>query len=60
MIYDTIVMLCRDKGVSISKVEKECDIGNGTIRGWNASNPRIDNLKKVAKYLDVPIESLLK
>lgn len=60
MVLNNISALCKEKGVSIAKLEKECAVGNGTIRGWNTSNPRIDTLKKVADYLNVPIEKLLK
>lgn len=60
LTYDTILAVCKKKGVSIAKIEKDCGIGNGTIRGWNVSKPRVDNLKRVADYLGVPIESLLK
>ncbi len=59
MILDVIVKLCKEHNVSISKVEKDCGIGNGTIRGWNKSFPRTDNLKKVADYFGVTIEELL-
>jgi hypothetical protein len=59
LILDVIVKLCKEHNVSISKVEKDCGIGNGTIRGWNKSFPRTDNLKKVADYFGVTIEELL-
>lgn len=59
MIYDTIQSICKERKISIYKIEQECDIGNGTISGWKNSNPRIDNLQKVANYLKVPIGKLL-
>ena len=59
MLYKKIREICNSKGISISRLESECEIGNGTIRGWRKSSPRIDNLKKVANYLDIPIEELL-
>lgn len=52
--------LCRENGISISRLEKECGIGNATIVGWEKSYPRIDNLKKVADYFHKPIEYFLK
>ena len=59
MIFDKISILCKKRGISISKLEKECGLGNGTIRGWNTSSPSIDNLKKVANFFDVTTDYFL-
>lgn len=59
MLFNKISRLCAEKGISISKLEKECKLGNATVRGWNKSTPRIDTLQRVANYLGVPIEELL-
>lgn len=60
MLYKKIKKICDSKGISISRLEKDCEIGNGTIRGWEKSNPRIDSLIKVSDYLGIAIEDLLK
>ncbi len=60
VLYKKIKKICNSKGISISRLEKDCEIGNGTIRGWERSNPRIDSLKKVSDYLGIAIEDLLK
>ena len=59
MIFKNIVAICEKKNISISKLEKDSGLGNGTIKGWEVSSPRVDSLKKVAEYLDVPIEYFL-
>lgn len=56
MIAEKIEILCQKRGINISKLEKECGIGNGTISRWNKSYPRTDTLKKVADYFGVSIE----
>ena len=56
MIVEKIEILCKKRQINISKLEKECGIGNGTIARWNKSYPRTDNLKKVADYFGVSIE----
>lgn len=56
MILEKIEKLCKEKGISISALEKACQIGNGTISRWNESSPRLDNLKKVSNYFGVSIE----
>lgn len=60
MILEKVEELCKKKGVSISRLEKECGIGNATIKGWEESSPRVDTLKKVADYFNVTIEYLIK
>ena len=59
MIYKNIVFLCKKKGISIAKLEKEAGIGNGTIGRWEKSSPNVDNLKKVADYFGVTLDSLI-
>lgn len=60
MIYGNIEKLAKEKGISISKLENECGLGNKTIRLWKTSSPTIANLQKVADYFGVPIEYFLK
>ena len=50
---------CKENGISISALEKACGFGNATIRNWDKSMPRVDNLQKVADYFNVPIEYFL-
>ena len=59
LLYTKIESLCKEKGISIAKLEKDCDIGNATIRRWDKSFPRIDTLKKVADFFGKPIEYFL-
>ncbi len=59
MILQRVESLCKEKGISISRLEKDCGIGNGTIKRWDESAPRIDTLKKVADYFVVSIEYFL-
>lgn len=60
MIFDNIKKICDEKGISIAGLEKATGLGNGTIGGWRTSSPRVNVLKKVADYLGVPLEQLLK
>ena len=50
MIFNNIKKLCEKRGISISQLEKEAGLGNGTISGWKESMPRIDSLQAVAKF----------
>lgn len=59
MIFENVKKLCDEKGISISKLEKDAGLGNGTIGGWRNSVPRSDSLQAVAKVLKVKMEKLL-
>ena len=59
MIYKTVKALCDAKNISIAELEKQADLGNGTIGKWQTSKPNIVTLQKVAKALDEPLEKLL-
>lgn len=51
--------LCKAKGISISRLEKETGLGNATIRGWGISSPTVEKLKVVADYLGVTVDYLI-
>jgi len=59
VIYAKIESLCRMKGISIAKLERETGLGNATIRGWWAASPTVDKLKRVADYLGITVDELL-
>ena len=60
MLYDNIIALCKERKVSIARLERECGLGNATIRGWAVSSPGIANVQKVADFFDVTVIDLLK
>lgn len=60
MILQRIMQLCKERGISIAKLERETGISNGTIGRWDASSPNVNNLKAVANYFGVSIDSLVK
>lgn len=60
-IYSRIKKIAQKKDLPISKIERATDLSNGTIRRWNgAVSPSTDNLLRVANYLNVTVDSLLK
>ena len=58
--YKRIVKLCKEKNISIARLEKEAGLGNATVRGWVKSEPTAKNLKAVADVLGVSVDELLK
>ncbi len=59
MLYEKVSDLCRKNNITIAKLERECVIGNGTIRGWKSSSPSVENLKKVADYFGITVDELI-
>lgn len=60
MLYENIKTIANDKGVSINKIETELKLGKSVISKWNKNRPSIDKVARVAGYLNVPIEALIK
>ena len=56
-VKDRVVELCKAKGITVNRLQKETGIGN-VVAHWDLYNPRIVSLAKVAAYLDVPMEYL--
>lgn len=59
MIYKNIEERCKEKGISVSALEKTLGLGNATIKGWNESSPKVCNLKKVADFFGCTVDELL-
>ena len=52
--------ICEEKGISIWRLEKDLGFSNRSVSKWNESEPGIRKVQKVADYLGVTIEELLK
>lgn len=59
MILENVTKLCKENGISLSKLERETDIGNGTIGRWGTSSPTVENVRKVADYFGVTVDKLV-
>lgn len=59
MNIDIIRDKCWDKRTTIAGLERAVGLRNGTIGKWKNSNPRIDNLKKVADFFGCTVDELL-
>lgn len=51
---DRIVKLCQERGISIAKLERECDFANGYLKKLKKDVPH-DRLQIIAAYLGVPV-----
>lgn len=51
--------LCKKKGVSVAKLERDCNLANGSVRKWR-EGPNIFTAKRIADYFGVEMAYLLK
>lgn len=59
MIFKNIKKRAEEKGYSISFVEREAGLGNGTIGKWKTGSATTENLAAVAKVLECTVDDLL-
>ena len=59
-MVEKIKALCKEKGTSMYKLEKQLNLGNGTIGKWgkNGRVPNYANLSAVASALGVTVAEL--
>lgn len=57
-IYSVIFEYCRQKGISVRELERQCSFPQGSIRRWVSVSPGIDKVAKVADVLGCTIDEL--
>lgn len=57
-IKSRVVNLCETAKISVSKLERDLDFGNGIIQKWDRSSPSTDKLLAVANYFGVSMDYL--
>lgn len=60
MIYQNIKAIAKSQNVSITNIEKECDITPRYICTWDRVKPRVDTIARVANYLGTTVDELIK
>lgn len=58
-IAERIKLIAKSKGLTVSTVLKEVNLGRNTMANFKTSMPKADNLAKIADYLDCSIDYLL-
>ena len=59
-MYQRIQEICKERNISISKLEADLGFPRGSIYKWNEHSPSVDKVKKLAEYLGIAMEELLK
>ncbi len=55
-MYQKIKVLCKEKGISVYRLEKDLGFSTGSVCKWDDSIPRADTLLKIANYFDKPVD----
>ncbi|HWP52205.1 MAG TPA: helix-turn-helix transcriptional regulator, partial [Clostridia bacterium] len=58
-IVERLEAVIKKRGSNFKRVERECGLGNGTIKRWETQSPRLDKLVKVSEYLQVSLDALV-
>lgn len=59
-LVSKLKVLAEERNLSFSALERELGFGNGTIKKWDTSSPSCDKLLRLANFLNVSIDSLLR
>lgn len=58
-MVERILALIKQKGLTVSGVEKELGFGNGAIKRFSSSSPSIDKVAAISNFLNVSIDYLV-
>lgn len=58
-VFDRVKRLCDQKEISLSQLEENLEIGNGSAYKWKKHDPTLKMLKKLSEYFDVSVDYLL-
>lgn len=59
MIFNKILEIATQKGISISKLERLSGLSKGAISKWKTASPTLENVRAVAKVLNCSVDDLL-
>jgi transcriptional regulator with XRE-family HTH domain len=56
---ELVLQICKERGIPISKLERDCGFSNGYIKKLKEGKFPSDRLQKIADYLNIDIATLL-
>lgn len=59
ILVEKIKKICKERKVPISRLEEDLGFTKGYIYKLEKSSPSVDNAKKIADYLKIPINKLV-
>ena len=58
-IVERLQSIVKSRGTNFKQLERDCGIGNGTIRRWDDKSPGLDKVCKVADFLQISLDYLV-
>ncbi len=58
-IKENILKICKERGISVYKLEKSAGLSHGYVAKLDKSKPASDKLQKIADFFEIPMERLL-
>lgn len=58
-ILERIKKLCAEKGINLTKLEKEIGLSQGAAYKWKNSSPSLEVLDKLSNYFDVTVDYIM-
>lgn len=58
LLFDRVVELCKEKGISQRKLQEDVGMSTGALSKWKTSMPNTQLLQKVADYFNVSTDYL--
>ncbi|MHC5248792.1 helix-turn-helix domain-containing protein [Enterococcus sp. LJL90] len=58
-VVENIKRIGKGKEMTVKQIGRESGVGENAIYRWDKNYPNLSSLKKVADYLEVPIDKLL-
>ena len=59
MIYDRIKKICKDKGITVAKLEQDLELGRSSVRKFDQHDPGVGKMNMIAGYLGVTLNDLI-
>jgi len=59
VLYEVVKSICKEKGISIKKLEQKAGLSNGSISKWQRTNPNVFTVKAVADVLEITVDELI-
>lgn len=59
LTYEIIKQLCKNKGVTVTGVEKELGFARGSLCKVNTNKPSMEKVQKLADYFGISVEYLM-
>lgn len=56
---ELVKQICKDRKISIAKLERDCDFSNGYISKMKKEHFPVDKAQRISQYLGIDIDALI-